>query len=356
MKKCLLVVVCCAAFIANGFAQQSKKDEAKALGQKALVLMDDERKYNQAIKLLEQAQQLDPEEINYPYEIAYAHNALANYKKAAAMLEKLANRPDAFARVYQFLGNNYALMKQPEKAIATYENGLKRFPDAGELYMELGSVVVGKGNYPKALQYFERGIKVNPAYAGNYYWAAKIYCNSTEEVWGMLYGELFMNLERSGSRWEEIGKLLFKTYKSEIVFTDKNNLSISFSKTSEVEAGSGKLPFPLVVYEPLLGIAVVGLSDISLPSLHTIRENFLKTYFEKELNLTYPNVLFDYQKRIADAGHLEAYNYWLLGMGDDVTFNRWKAMNDTKWNAFNSWIGANRLYLDTDNCFHRDQY
>ncbi len=77
-------------------------------------------------------------------------------------------------------------------------------------------IQLGKKDYNKALTYFEKGIEVAPNYSSNYYWCARLYCNSTEEVWGMIYGEIFMNLERNSKRTAEISKLLFDTYKKEI--------------------------------------------------------------------------------------------------------------------------------------------
>ena len=71
------------------------------------------------------------------------------------------------------------------------------------------------------MTYFEKGIEVNPMFASNYFRAAKIYCNSSEEVWGMIYGEIFINLERTNDRTFKISKLLFDTYKSEITFTSE---------------------------------------------------------------------------------------------------------------------------------------
>jgi hypothetical protein len=57
--------------ISSAFAQ-SKQEKAYEKGKAAIQLMD-AGKFDESIQLLEEAQKLDPNEINYPYEIAYAY-------------------------------------------------------------------------------------------------------------------------------------------------------------------------------------------------------------------------------------------------------------------------------------------
>lgn len=342
---------------ANVAYSQDSKEKARQKGQLAIALMDDEHKYDAAIKLLEEAGKLAPGNIDYPYEIAYAYNAKAEYKKACSILEQLQSHPGVHGQVYQFLGNIYERLGQKDKAIATYEAGLKKFPEAGGLYMELGNINIGQKNYNKALAYFERGIKVDPRFAGNYYWAAKIYCSSPETVWGMIYGEIFMNMERGTARTEEISRLLYETYRTGIQLGGALEPIVSFSKSSAADApGEGISALPSVVYGSLLTDALTGEQAIDLASLNRIRSRFLESYFGKDRNGRYPNILFDYQQQVKEAGYLEAYNYWVLGKGADEAFNRWKANNDELWKKFMDWFGQNKLQVDAGHTFHREQY
>lgn len=36
----------------------------------------------------------------------------------------------------------------------------------------------------------------------------------------------------------------------------------------------------------------------------------------------YPNILFSFQKQVKDAGHIEAYNHWILMKGDEEAFQK----------------------------------
>jgi tetratricopeptide (TPR) repeat protein len=341
---------------------QTNKETALSKAKEGIRLEDEEGKFDEAIKLFEEAQKLDPENINYPYEMAYAYTHKEEYKKASDILEKLVSHKDVYGRVYQALGNAYDYQGNPGKAIETYEKGLKRFPNSGELYLELGNMKLVKEEYDKALPYYEKGIEVDPKFPSNYYWASKIFFSSEEEVWGMIYGELFLNLERNSKRTSEISKLLYDTYKSEIKFTSATSSSVSFSKNSVISISdlkdpkNFKLPFGPGCYEIVLLLALLDEKNIDLNSLDRIRTRFVEGYFKGENPKRYPNLLFDYQQKVKTAGHLEAYNHWILMNGDADGFEKWQLENKAKWDSFISWFADNRLQVDPTHRFYRAQY
>jgi len=341
--------------------QTTMKEKALEKGKEAVKLMDN-GKLDESIKLLEEAQKLDPNDISYPYELGYAYYAKKDYKKACKYLESILKHKDINDRVFQLLGNTYDNLGKSDKAIETYEAGLKMYPNSGNLCLEMGIMQMGKQDYNTALSYFEKGIKVAPRFPSNYYWAAKIYCSSTEEVWGMIYGEIFMNLERNSKRTVEISKLLFDTYKSEIKFTSDTSFLVSFSKNSTINVGDltdpnkMKLPFGVGVYEPTLMFSILSVKSIDINSLDNIRSSFIDNYYKNGYDKTYPNVLFAYQKKVKDAGHIEAYNHWILMKGDEDGFDKWQSANKEKWDIFIKWFGENGLKINEENKFYSGQF
>lgn len=339
---------------------QSNQEKALVLGQKAVHLMDNGQ-INESFKLLEEAQQLDPSNIAYPYEMAYAFYLQKDYKQAVKILSKLENHRDVSDRFYQLLGNSYDALGKSDRAIKVYEEGLKRFPETGFLYLELGIIYMNQNNFIKAISYFEQGIYVAPTFPSNYYWASKLYCKTTEEMWGVLYGEVFMNLERNTKRTAEISKLLYDTYRSEITITSETSMSVSFSNSATLNLSyfqnstSVKLPYSMV-FEPTLLMSIVNEREIDINTLNRIRTNFVTNYYQKEFDKTYPNLLFEYQKKILEAGHIEAYNFWLLMKGDESSFEEWMSLNRGKWNGFVSWFTTNRLQIDSTNRLYRGMY
>ena len=339
---------------------QTNKEIAMSKNEKAVELMDN-GKIDESIKLLEEAQALDPEEFSHPYELAYAHYIKEDFKGAIELLEKLIDNKDTPDLLYQLLGNSYDMLGQSEKAFEVYDAGIKKFPNSGRLYLEKGNVYWNKQEYDKALSFYEKGIEIDLGFPSNYYRATLAYCNSSEEVWGMIYGEIFMNLEPDTKRTDEISKLLYDTYKNKIKIVSDTSLSVSFSKNLIVKntpTKNIKLPFGIGVYEPVLmaSIAKTDEKSIDLNSLDRIRQNFLEIYFKNGNDKKYPNILFDFQNKVLKAGHMEAYNHWILMKGDEAGFDKWYSSNKNKWNAFVKWNGDNGLEVDNLNKFFREQY
>lgn len=327
----------------------------------AIKLMDS-GKVDESIALLENCRKIEPERFDYPYEMAYAYYLKSDYKKSIKILEAIENHKSVTDRLFQLLGNSYDNIKKPKKAIAVYEKGLKKFPNSGNLHLELGVMHLNDKDLNGALSYFEKGIEVDPTFPSNYFWASKLFCKTTEEVWGMIYGEIFMNLERNSKRTSEISKLLYNTYKSEIKFTGENSFSVSFSKNSTINIGDltnpgkMKLPFGVGVYEPTLMFSMVSTKSIDINSLDILRSKFVDIYFQNGNDKVYPNVLFSYQKQVKDAGHIEAYNHWILMKGDEDAFEVWMDSNKEKWDNFVKWFTDNGMKIDESNKFNRMQY
>ena len=358
MKK-IIFIICIIIFGTQNTFSQNDKETALIKAKESIKLMD-EGKLDESIKLLEEAEKLDPEKFNYPYEKAYSYYLKQDYSKAIEILQTVKEHKNVMPELFQLMGNSYDILEKPEKAFEVYDEGLKKFPKAGMLYLEKGNVYWNKKDYEKALPFYEKGIEENPMFASNYFRAAKIYCNSSEEVWGMIYGEIFINLERNSKRTYEISKLLFDTYKSEIKFTSETTKEVSFSKNTVINVNDlgkdkkFKMPFSMV-YEPTLLISITGEKSIDLNSLNNIRQSFLKNYKTFGQNKTNPNVLFDYQNKIAESGNFEAYNYWLLSNGDKENFDKWMIINKEKWDKFVNWFTDNKIKIDDSNKFTKNE-
>jgi tetratricopeptide (TPR) repeat protein len=266
--------------------------------------------------------------------------------------------------VYQLLGNSYDHAKQSKKAIETYDEGIKRFPDYPNLYYEKGVAYTTQKEYNKALASFEGAIIANPKYPSPYYASAAIFALSTEKVWAVIYGEIFINLERNSPRTEAMSKLLYETYRAGIQVKNDTSMTISFTKNynivitdSTISDKEGiKLPFAAIAFEGSLLVSSFMEKNIDMDALDRIRSRFIDHYYEKGLNEKYPVILFDYQKQIKDAGHFEAYNHWLFLAADEQAFTNWRNQNEEKWKAFVTWYKENPMQLNKDNFFHATKY
>jgi tetratricopeptide (TPR) repeat protein len=347
-------------FISTLAVAQPAIDQARELKAKAVDMMD-QGNPEDAVKLLEEAKKLDPATYVYDYEIGYAYFIQKDYTNAIRIFKEVIKYKDVNDQCYQMLGNIYDIDHDPATALKTYDRGLKRFPNSGRLYLEKGNVYWGQKKYESALAYYESGIKVEPQYSSNYYRATLIYLQSDEKIWGMIYGEIFINLERNTKRTSEISEMLFDAYKSQITFKG-DTVMVKFSENNVTEfkdlkrAENFTLPFAIGAYEPALLMSLVGEKSVNLSSLDSIRTRFVDNYTVMGFDRKYPNVLFDYQRKAKAAGHLSAYNHWVLMHGDDKAFSQWQVNHERVWQAFIKWFAQEPLQLSDNAKFYRGQY
>jgi tetratricopeptide (TPR) repeat protein len=368
----LLPLIAVSSFsVSIAHAQTTDKEKGQAKKQEAIEMMDN-GKLAESVVLLEEALKLDPGQPDIIYELALAQYQQRKFEEALKLLKELVKKKKANGRVYAMMGNALDEMGKPDKAISSYDEGIKKFPEEGNLYLERGVMELKRNDPNRALEFFERGIKAAPMYPSNYYRAAKIFLDSDQEVWGMIYGEIFMNLERGSKRTEEISKLLYYTYKGEIKFDSDTSVSVSFARnnntiylnpgqsrkaqvaslTSQMMTSLGG-SFTNSVYEMTLAKSVIGEKIINLTSLDRIRTKFLSLYEQEGNDTLHPVVLFDFQRKVREAGHLEAYNYWILGQGEEKAFGEWTGEHEQKWNDFMKWFKENRIIITRENTFTR---
>ena len=343
----------------NSFAQ-SKENKEKALeyGKEAIKKIDN-GEYKEALKLLGKAQKLDPKNYVYPYEVAYTYYKQKNYKKVITELEKQIKRSDVTEQHFQLLGNSYDLIEKPDKALEAYQRGLQHFPKSGKLYLEQGIVEMRREKFDKAIAYWEKGVEVEPTFSSNYYWLGKIFASSSERIWGVLYGELFINLERNSRRTVEMSELLFETYKKSIDISSDTSGGVFFSRVMTMVPGEKfenpfQMDFGMTMTLGLTPILLGGADkELSIKVICQLRESFIQLWFQNKHHKKHPNVLFDFHKKLKDKGFFEAYSYWILMKGNEEEFLNWHKENEPQFDDFANWFNDNPISISNKNYFSR---
>lgn len=346
MKKTLLCLIC----ISLSFNLVLKSQNSDSILQKAIKLIDNEQFYD-AERCLKSAIDQGVDSLSLHYELAWCYYSMQDYKKSIATLNALLSRADVVADVYQLLGNAYDEIGQSGKAVSTYEEGLDKFEDAGCLYLELGNMKYKNGDYKNALYYYEKGIEHDPDFASNYYRAALIFLSSTEEVWGVMYGELFMLLERDSERCKLLSRQLFDTYFQEITF-NRGKVEADFDSPTIAYSNSSVRPnlFP-ENFRMAIANAAKNERHLDLASLNRIRHRFSSEFSRN--SSSFENVLSKYHKKLISSGHFEAYNYWLFGYGNPAQTAQWVKSNKAKWDSFLAWFEKNPISISDDEIFSR---
>lgn len=338
---------------------QTDREKAVDIGMEGIRYID-EQKYDLAIEKLMEAAALDRDNFIYPYEIGFTYYLKEDYENSLKYFKESVKFDASTDQCYQMLGNLYDIMGDTVKAFESYNRGLEKFPNSGRLYLEKGNVYWNRGNFEIALQLYEQGIEADPVFPSNYYRAALIYCNSEIPLWGIIYGEIFMNLERNTERTEEISKLLFDTYKNAINISSESEASVNFNHILKTNDNSRGMPFSfafeIVMSKSLIPLLTNNQKEITLSSLNEIRTNFIYFWYNDKMIVKFPVVIFRYMKKLQDEGYLDVYNRWIFMMGAKDEFIIWSEANKEQWESFASWFSKNQLEITSENKFLSKDY
>lgn len=285
------------------------------------------------------------------YELAWKNYLIKDYKTARDILLPYYNRGNAPQDVYQLLGNIYDQLSDRLRAISIYDEGLSKYPKAGCLFLEKGNMEFKDGRYQQALYWYEKGIEAEPMFASNYYCASQVYFLSTEIVWAIMYGELFMLLERETPRCQQMSKDLFEAYFNCINISAKQ-VSCDFYNTIIVYSDSFERPnlFP-TTFNNLMQKACKNEHFVNIASLTRIRQKFLNYIYLYAKDMD--NVLFAYHKKLIESSNFEAYNYWLFAYGNSSEAASWIRTNKDKMDKMSKFLKQNPLTLSDSNLFTR---
>jgi len=193
-----------------------------------------------------------------------------------------------------------------------YKQALTKFPKSGALNCDYGEFLSAT-NPAEALKYWEKGIEADPNYSGNYYFTTKYYAQKGNIIWGLLYGEIFVNIESLSKRSEEIKNIIYTGYKK--LFDDISILD---------NAKQNGTPFEKAVALNFNSLTSFGRYDVSPEMLTALRTRFILNWYNNEESKKMNFHLFEYQRDLLRQGYFDAYNQWLIGpLTDSQKYTQW---------------------------------
>lgn len=295
-------------------------------GQSAAELQTTARTFMQqgdfanAVLVLNRATVLAPQNIEISKDLAMGYYLQRDNNKALEIIKPLLDREDADDQCYQIAGNIYQQLDLSKECDKLYRKGIKRFPESGALYNELGLLLFDQKDI-SAITQWEKGIEVDPNYSKNYYNACKYYNSITNKVWSILYGEIFVNMEPLNARAPEIKTILLESYKK--LFTD-----------TEIAKDSKDNLFATAFIETMNKQSSVAASGINAESITMIRTRFILDWFQDNA-AKFPFQLFDLQKQLLQDGIFDAYNQWIFGSVQNLaSYQNWTVTHSTDYNDF----------------------
>src|SRR5688572_5859000 len=317
MKKIFSLFILSVSAVAV-FAQT---DDAKTLHETAKGFMRS-GDFDNAVIVLTRALQQDKKSLELQKDLVMSYYLKRDYVKALEGVKSLVDRDDADVVVYQLAGNVYKALEEAKECEKVYKKGLKKFPNSGPLYSEYGELLWATKDYT-AIDQWEKGIQVDPAYSGNYYNAALHYFYTKDKVWSLIYGEIFVNMESLSQRGLAMKQQLLKSYKEKL-FAEADLMKGEEKNNSE---------FAKAFLQTMSKQSAIANNGITAETLTMIRTRFILDWYANYA-ARFPLRLFDYQRQLLQEGMFEAYNQWLFGAAEDLAaYDSWSKSNHDKYEA-----------------------
>jgi len=276
--------------------------------------------YDNAILVLKKAQEANNDNTEITRELAFSYYLQGRTDNALTEIKKIIDKDDADEQTFQIAGNIYKSKLDFKEGDKLFKKGLKKFPNSGAMYNDYGEILYQKEpGSSEAAKMWEKGIEMDPNFSRNYYNAARYYGTIGNNLWALVYGELFVNLESYSTKTIEIKHILFDIYKQWFVSgkaLGKTPFEEQFAATlnkQNKEAGYGLTP----------------------ESLTAIRTRFILDWFNGSTTPRPAFRLFDLQKQLLQDGLFEAYNQWLFGsIASTSAYQNWVSLHAAENNAF----------------------
>jgi hypothetical protein len=317
MKKFIyLFLLCFFFFYGSGFSQT-----AKELQQTARSFMQ-QSDYTNATLVLNRAIQMEPQNLDIAKDLSLSYYMQRDNTKALEIIKPLLDRQDADDQCFQIASNIYKQLQQLKESDKLYRRGIKKFPDSGPLYNELGELLFEQKDFT-AIKQWEKGIEVDPGYSKNYYNACKYYFFTTDKIWSIIYGETFVNMEPFSSRTPEIKSILLESYKK-----------LFASAEIVLPAGAEKNKFAEAYIKTISKQNTVAAAGINTESLTMIRTRFILDWYQDYADKL-PLKLFELHRQLLQEGMFDAYNQWVFESVQNLAaYQNWTVLHAEEYNDF----------------------
>ncbi len=316
----------------------SQQQEAEKLQENARSFMR-QGDYANASLILTRALQQYPDNIEIAKDLAYDYFLQKENQKALDVIKPLLENENADDQTYQIAGSVYRALGQDKEAEKLYKKAIKTYPHSGTLYNDYGEMLWAKQDV-NAIKLWEKGIEQDPSYGNNYYNASKYYFFTTDKIWSLIYGEIFINIESFTSRTAEIKNILVDSYKK--LFADINLLKNTKDKNA----------FEIAFLTTMNKQNSIAINGLNAETLTMIRTRFILDWYQG-YDKKFPFRLFDLQQQLLEEGLFPAYNQWIFGTAQNLSaYQNWTGTHNEEYVAFNKFQSGRIFKVPEKEYYH----
>jgi Tfp pilus assembly protein PilF len=333
MKKILFAIIFCSLAIA-AFAQ----DDTEQLHENAKAFMR-QGDYANATLILTRALQQDPKDASIMKDLALTYYLQKENQKALDVIKPLVDNQSADDQTYQIAATIYRALHEDKEAEKIYKQAIKAYPQSGALYNDYGEMLLNNHD-PAAIKLWEKGIELDPSYGNNYYNACKYYYYKNENIWCILYGEIFVNIESFTSHTAEVKDILLNGYKK--LFADPDLLENTKNRNT----------FEVAFLTSMNKQNPVVIRGINPETLTMIRTRFILDW-NKNYAKKFPFRLFELQEHLLEEGLFPAYNQWIFGASQNLAaYQTWTSNHASEAEALKKFQNGRTFKIPSGQYYH----
>jgi tetratricopeptide (TPR) repeat protein len=311
----------------------AQTDKAKLLVEQGIAL-NDSGKYDQALAKYTQAIKADSTYPNAYYEMGYTLFTSNREKEAIPYLEKLLAMEPKSAVGYDMLGSIYDDMKQPDKAMEYYKNGIKINPEYQRLHFNVAISYYRQGNYSESEAAAIEAIKLDPKHASSHRVYAMATFKERKRANSLLAWCNFLLLEPQSKRSPEALVYVKRIVNYGIMKKDDKNVNVNISAS---DLNTLNLGMTMAIINSTSGKANLSPADtlaLQLNSVfpiigeqaHTQGDTFFENYYAKFFN------------DMTDSGNVPAFAHYISVSAYKDEDMAWFKEHEREFKQFQTWL------------------
>ncbi len=192
------------------------------------ISLHDKGFYKKAIKLYQEALQINPDNVLAMYEIAYSYSLTGDHENSLKYsLKGLEYKSEYLGILYMTAGNSLDILGQSENAIKVYTKAISFNPNEHMFYYNLGITYYQMSNFEKAEENFIESLKRNHNHPSSNMALAEIYINKGQQIPAILLLCKFLINEPKSQRSIQAHEKLTNVLSAGVTKESEKNISVN---------------------------------------------------------------------------------------------------------------------------------
>lgn len=329
--------------------QKEKADELVEYG----IAYHDKGDYKGAISKYDSALAIDSNNFLALAEKAMTLLSLQEYDESIIYCQKAIKLyPESYGlrTVYVTYGNDLDMLKQTDKSIEIYNEGISKFPDFYQLYFNKGITLASINKYDQAILSFQKSAAINPKHASSHNAIGRISKVNNQPIPALLAFCRFFTLEQTSTRAIQNLGSLQDVMKGSAEKTGKKSITISISPELLGDTTASGTPNENSFTTIYLLMSMQSALNLDKKNKKKSEVELFSSNFSgicsslKETQSENYGFYWDYYVpyfiEMNDMNLVETFSYFVFASSDDPKTAKWIKSHSDEINVFFTWSNS----------------